>query len=218
MDVQMPEMDGFEATAAIRERERGTGVHTPIVAMTAHAMAGDRERCLAAGMDAYLPKPLRPADLNDTLDALFNADANAAAPPRPIDVDRTMMTESIDEAALLADFCQNPKVLTEVIGVFLTDAPRYLERIRAATASRDAASLAAAAHALKGSVGLFSRGAAYEATRALEQSARASDPSGFGPRLNDVETALDRLYLELEAVRDRLASDSPLFIPSRTRP
>ena len=70
MDVQMPEMDGFEATAAIREREEREGGHVPIVAMTAHAMKGDRERCLAAGMDGYVSKPLQPQDLFDLLDAL----------------------------------------------------------------------------------------------------------------------------------------------------
>jgi CheY-like chemotaxis protein len=70
MDVQMPEMDGFEATAAIRQRERDGGVHLPIVAMTAHAMKGDRERCLAAGMDGYVSKPVRRIDLQAALDAL----------------------------------------------------------------------------------------------------------------------------------------------------
>ena len=67
MDVQMPEMDGMEATAAIREKEKGSGWHTPIVALTAHAMKGDRERYLASGMDGYLAKPIRPLELDEIL-------------------------------------------------------------------------------------------------------------------------------------------------------
>jgi CheY-like chemotaxis protein len=68
MDVQMPEMDGFEATAVIRDRERTSGIHVPIVAMTAHAMKGDEVQCLRAGMDGYITKPIRTEDLFKTID------------------------------------------------------------------------------------------------------------------------------------------------------
>src|SRR5262245_49053735 len=159
MDVQMPEMDGFQATAAIRERERDRGIHTPIIAMTAHAMAGDRERCLAAGMDAYLAKPLRPEDLMATIAQFFPTKAAAPGTRHVADGSgATPNTASIDEGVLLADFDNNRKVLVEVIGVFLAEAPAHVGRIRAAAASGDSAAIAAAAHALKGSVGLFSKG------------------------------------------------------------
>jgi CheY-like chemotaxis protein len=80
MDVQMPEMDGLEATATIREREKSSGLHQPIIALTAHAMKGDREKCLAAGMDGYLTKPIRPQDLEGILDEYVARRAAAAAP------------------------------------------------------------------------------------------------------------------------------------------
>jgi two-component system sensor histidine kinase/response regulator len=185
MDVQMPEMDGFEATAVIRQRERATGTHIPIVAMTAHAMAGDRERCLAEGMDAYISKPLRPDDLLATIDGLF-------APEHA--------RSSIDGPTLFADFGHNPTVLAEVIRVFLSDAPGQAAALRAAAEAADAGSIAVAAHALKGSVGLFSKGAAYEAARALEQAARAGDLTGVGARCTGVQDELSRVCADLEAL------------------
>src|SRR5262249_19807802 len=100
MDVQMPEMDGFEAAGAIRTREAARGTHTPIVAMTAHALKGDRERCLSAGMDAYVSKPLRPDELFRVLEGLMPAAADvdhaAAAPDAPPPFDLPEALERVD--------------------------------------------------------------------------------------------------------------------------
>ena len=89
MDVHMPEMDGFEATAAIREREKSSGKHLPIMAMTAHAMAGDRERCLAAGMDGYVSKPIQAKELFEAVEKLIpvsesGRDRAVPEPSRPL--------------------------------------------------------------------------------------------------------------------------------------
>jgi PAS domain S-box-containing protein len=185
MDVQMPEMDGFEATAAIRQRERATGAHIPIVAMTAHARAGDRERCLERGMDAYVSTPLRADELLATIDGLLTPEQGRS---------------SIDGPSLVADFGHKPTVLAEVIRVFLSDAPGQAAALRAAIERADAGAIAAAAHALKGSVGLFSKGAAYEAARALEQAARAGDLGAVDARAESVQEELVRLRADLEAL------------------
>ncbi len=207
MDVQMPEMDGFQATAAIREREGATGRRTPIIAMTAHAMAGDRERCLRAGMDAYLSKPLRAEDLMTTIARFFPASAPPSEAPAVASAPEPAPGSSIDAEALLDDFGHNPKVLAEVIAVFLADAPKYLDRIRAAAASNDTAAIAAAAHALKGSAGLFSKGAAYDAARALEHAGRSAAKVDEA-RLHELATAMEQLCAELNNIRERLAANT----------
>jgi two-component system sensor histidine kinase/response regulator len=202
MDVQMPEMDGFEATAAIRRREAAAGAHTPIVAMTAHAMTGDRERCLDAGMDAYVSKPLRHADLLATIDRVFTNDSDPAVGTRDAEVrnERSVSALSVDESALLANFGNNRTLLAEVIAVFLAEMPARLAAVRAGANTRDPAALASAAHALKGSVGLFSLGAAYQAARALELAARAGDLTAIETQCADLEREVSLVSADLETL------------------
>ena len=201
MDVQMPGMDGFEATAAIRERERHTGGHTPIVAMTAHAMAGDREKCVAAGMDDYLSKPIRPADFLATIDKLIPSPRrDRPATPGPI-------RPSVAETELLADFAQNRKVLADVIRVFLVDAPKYLALIRNAAASDDATAMAAAVHALKGSVGLFSKDG-YGMVRTLEQAVKTGGTAAARSQLAAVESTVTELCEELDRLQQKLSVEA----------
>jgi CheY-like chemotaxis protein len=197
MDVQMPEMGGFEATAAIRERERTTGTRTPIVALTAHAMAGDRERCLVAGMDGYISKPLRPDELFSTIDLMVPSGGKAS----PTEGSRPSTTGRVDLATLLANFGGRAEVVAGVIDVFLEDAPNMLARLKQAAAAKNVAELAAAAHAIKGAVGLFLMGYAYESARRLEQYARDGDLSELDAGYADVEGGVSRLMAELRGIR-----------------
>jgi two-component system, sensor histidine kinase and response regulator len=220
MDVQMPEMGGLEATAAIRARERGAGGHVPIIALTAHAMSGDRERCLAAGMDAYVSKPLRPQELFSAIDQLrapasrrvASAAATEARPAR-----------SVDRAALLAAFGGKAALLADTARVFLADAPVMLARLRTAAGAGDVDEVAAAAHAIKGAAGLFSQGAAFESARRLEQIARDGDGQSIDAACTDVNRAVSALIEELTALtrpatRRRSARASPDTPSRRPRP
>jgi PAS domain S-box-containing protein len=194
MDVQMPEMGGLEATALIRERERTTGGHTPIVALTARAMPGDREQCLAAGMDAYVSKPLRPDELFSAMNAVLanSPDATPASTPAAAD--------ALDRDVLLAGFGGRADLLRQVVGVFLEDAPAMLSRIREALKTGNSADVAAAAHALKGSVGLFSQKEAYDGARRLEQLARKGELAEGAAICAELEASLSRLMTELQSL------------------
>jgi len=204
MDVQMPEMSGLEATAAIREAERRTGGHIPIVALTARAMAGDREQCLAAGMDAYVAKPVRADELFSAIDAIAGSQASPAPPLQTAAPAPDRKEGSVDRASLLVGFGGRGDLLKGVIDVFLTDAPAMLARLREAARASSAADLAAAAHAIKGSAGLFARGEAYDAARALELRARGGDVSAADRACQDVEHSVSRLMTELASVRETL--------------
>jgi PAS domain S-box-containing protein len=203
MDVQMPEMSGLEATEAIRERERATGGHVPIVALTARAMAGDREQCFAAGMDAYVSKPVRADELFSAIEAIVgsSSDAESTAPSPPSE-ERPAAT--IELSTLLKNFGGRADVVQEVIDVFLVDAPLMLTRLEKAARSGHAPEVAAAAHAIKGSVALFSQGDAYSSAQRLESSARGGNVDGSADAAAEIAGAVSRLMTELRDLRTKL--------------
>lgn len=195
MDVQMPEMDGFAATAAIRERERHTGGHLPVIAMTAHAMKGDRELCLSKGMDGYVTKPLRPEDLFAALEGLADVGpASRAGPDLP-------PAQPFDLSAALKRAGGDDELLRELAGLCLDECPKLLAEIREAVGGKDAARLRTAAHTLKGSVATFAADEAAAAALRLEEMGRAGRWDGVGDALAGLEAALDRLRPALDAVR-----------------
>jgi len=209
MDVQMPEMDGLEATAAIREHERASGGHLPIVALTAHAMKGDAERCLAAGMDAYLAKPLQPRELASVIaSALGSASPGLAAPGEGASGPPDATAGVVDLPRLLERVGGDRKALAELVGIFRADSPKQVARIREAIGEKNASALRAAAHALKGAVSNFAAAAATEAALRLQKMGEAGQLAGAG-------AALERLEGEIEAL---LASLGTVAGPRRPSP
>ena len=172
MDVQMPEMDGLQAATRIREKEQGTGAHIPIIAVTAHAMKGDRERCVAAGMDDYIAKPINPSELAKVIQLTVPAGAKTAAlPADPI-------VKGPSDAELLARFDGDSELLRELAGIFLHECPKMLDAIRAALRGVDPKALEHAAHTLKGSVGNFAMPGPWETAQRLELLAKSGQFSG----------------------------------------
>jgi len=173
MDVQMPEMGGLEAARVIRENEKGTGQHVPIIAMTAHAMQGDRERCLEAGMDGYLSKPLDPKIFEQTVEGMASPQA-ATEPTPPVPKNKN----AVDEVALLTRFNGDRKLVRTLVSAFRSDCSRMISRIRNASTLRNNVALAEAAHAFKGAVGNFGVSAAFETAREIEKQARQGKLDG----------------------------------------
>jgi CheY-like chemotaxis protein len=190
MDLQMPEMDGFEATVLVRAKEKTTGRRLPIVAMTAHAMKGDRERCLRAGMDGYISKPIHAKELFETIANLALATA-CAEQPFP---DREPEEAFFDQATALARLNNDPDLLQELAKTFLNDAPRMLQDAYEAVAAADAPKLRRSAHCLKGAVSIFAEGDAYQAALALETLGRSANLAHAAKTLGILERELQRLY------------------------
>jgi CheY-like chemotaxis protein/HPt (histidine-containing phosphotransfer) domain-containing protein len=192
MDVQMPELNGLQAAAAIREREKATGTHVPIVALTAHAMQGDRAACVAAGMDDYVSKPLRSEEL-------FAAIARLVPVPAHAEPAVVANADVFDPEIALEQVEGDPALLRELVELFLDDCPKLLAEIDAAVVRRDGLTLERCAHRLKGAVGVFADRPAFEAAQRLELAGRTADPHG-------VDEACDGLHRELQRLQPLLTN------------
>jgi two-component system, sensor histidine kinase and response regulator len=206
MDCQMPELDGYAATRRIREREIGGG-RLPIVAMTAHAMAGDRAKCLAAGMDDYVAKPLRPDAVDEMLARWLPADGNghangdgladASVDAEPDDADPI---DDVRFGDLARDF--SPDVVREVVHAFIDSTPSIIERIVLAAEGDDHVEIAQGAHRLRGGCLAVGAGELNDLAGELEQLGRDEAP---GDALRDAARRLERSWTRTRrALRERV--------------
>jgi signal transduction histidine kinase/DNA-binding response OmpR family regulator len=197
MDVQMPMMDGLETTVAIRSREHDTGDHIPIIAMTAGAMPGDRERCLEAGMDGYLAKPIRASDLDQAIAA---CDFSATRPKAQVEATMGDAPEPpLDWDEALVQLDGNDVLLRELAVLFHEEGTRLMADIQEAIARDDLSKLHRAAHTLKGSAQMFAAQPVYDAALRLETMARDGDLNHARAAWSTLEDAMTRL---LPALRE----------------
>jgi two-component system sensor histidine kinase/response regulator len=189
MDIQMPEMDGVEAAAAIRDGEKFSRRHLPIIAMTANAMRGDRERYLDGGMDGYISKPINSPGLFAEIErCLAEVKRNTAMAKNP-----SQHGEQLNRASLLERVEGDQELLAEMIQLFLADAPQLIDAMRKALLQGDMVLLERAAHSLKGAAGNMSAEVTVGAALRLEQSAKKGDAESSKANLVALEGAIQRL-------------------------
>lgn len=181
MDVQMPEMNGFDATALIRKHEQLTCVHTPIIAMTAYAMTGDRERCLEAGMDGYISKPIQTEELLNKITEITNESSETH------DINDSIVSALVEHVDGDVEFAR------QVANVFVDDCPRLLGELHAALNDNDSQKLKHTAHTMKGSVCYFACESATNAAEQLEQHGLDDDLTAARESLRDLEVALNQI-------------------------
>jgi CheY-like chemotaxis protein/HPt (histidine-containing phosphotransfer) domain-containing protein len=198
MDVQMPELDGFQATAAVREREMDTDTHLPIIALTAHAMKGDRAKCLAAGMDGYLAKPLQAKELQTLVESLAKTSAPVfVATPAPRAGSESQ--PEFDFSSALDRLDNDSELLKRQMRFFLDDAPELLVKVRSAISAQDGKSLRIAAHRLKGLSASYD---ACEANALAQQLETAGSEGKFDvarPLVDQLGVCIDSLSRAIRA-------------------
>ena len=208
MDVQMPVMDGHEATRQIRLWEQTTGTHVPIIAMTAHAMKGDREQCLEAGMDDYIAKPLHKQELLQAISEQI------ARKPLPGETERMPAPaplpagDALDIEAAMDQLGGDKDLFCELCRLFLQESPALIEAVRSAVAESDAIGVHRAAHKLKGSLSAIGGRKAARAALALEELGKTANVQGFEEAQFALEHEMTALLLAISAALDAM-QDSP---------
>jgi signal transduction histidine kinase/CheY-like chemotaxis protein len=201
MDVQMPEMDGFEAAAAIRQKEQHTGKHLTIIAVTAHALKGDYERCLAAGMDGYIAKPMTSEELLAVLGMI-------PLPPQPEEL------EVFDLPGALKRADGDLAFLGELAAMLEEDAPRLVAEIRTAVDAQDATKLETSAHRLKGSLAPFVATSAIKTAQALETMGHTHELSGASEEFGLLDVKIQQLLADLHKIGNSSAQPASLVVSS----
>ena len=198
MDVQMPMMGGFEATQAIRDWELAAGGtrHTPIIAMTAHAMSGDRERCLEAGMDDYVSKPIQTSALVEALARVEKNSTDAPTPPAPPPPPPTV-AGVYDRDRVLDNVGGDLDLLRQIAGMFLDDYGGALADLDRAAQGGVADKLYSVAHSIKGTVANFGADKAVAATIALEKCCKSGDLSAVPALAETIKAAVEELAMAL---------------------
>jgi two-component system, sensor histidine kinase and response regulator len=197
MDVQMPVMDGLQATAAIRAGETGIHDHLPIVAMTAHAMSGDRDRCLAAGMDEYVSKPVYRKPLFKAIAAAIGIESTDTSISRIMNSSGILQadapTKLVDWTGPLSQLSGDHAVLKEITESYLNETKDNLSRLPAAIAAGNARESLRLAHTVKGAMRFFHAAAAHQSGQELEDMAATGD-------LTSANQAFEKLKQEVEPV------------------
>ena len=218
MDVQMPEMDGFQATAAIREKERSSGGHhTPIIAMTAYALAGDRDRCLAGGMDGYVSKPVKSEAIREALlqhvRIPYHVDEPAhhltgtqppVAPARAEPHENVQgASESLvfDRTELLERIGGRSELVEEFIGMFKDSAGGLLIALREAVNRGDSEDTRIKAHTIKGTAANIAAQRMREVAAAIEAKAKEGDSNGIAEMVRRLEDEFEKFGLESGGLR-----------------
>ncbi len=213
MDVQMPEMDGFTATKVLRELEakhilphQKTVPRIPVIAMTAHAMKGDRERCLEAGMDGYVSKPVRPAELNAALSEFFSA-AEVPGEPAPTDSRKSEAEVVLDWSHALESTMGDKDLLKQVVDSLLLDCPATLDNLQNAIRTQDATLMQRSAHTIAGIMRTFDATAISGIAEQLQNPGQDRDFESLQCLYDSLEKRVNVAMKELQAWSREYASE-----------